>query len=238
MVGLGTFGRGEEAIGGRLLVETAAVQEQYLIGDPLRLREIVRSHDDLRAAPSDGQHDVLDGARAGGIEAGRRLVEEQHLRRECPCPGQRELLLFADGQDARRVICEAAEVSPSKDVIDACRPFSARDAAERQRVSDVGGNRTAQHYWPLKDHRLVAAGIDTLRSGPKHLPGRWPQQAVAEPEQQALTGAVRADDDAERPTIKSAGKLLDQSLAARLERDCLQAKRQDGGASLRYLVRR
>ena len=122
-----------------------------------RLSEVVRHHHDLRSR----QRAIAATMRsiscvAPGIEARGRLVEEQHLRVERPRAGEREALLLAAGEHARRTIGECAETDAGR--ARAGRGGRARRRARRrlQRVDDVGERRAAQHHRPLEHHRLAA----------------------------------------------------------------------------------
>ena len=101
----------EERLGRAALDDAAAMQQHDLAGEAPRLAEIVRRHHDLDAARGDGADDVLDRLGGGRIEARGRLVEKQHLRIPGERARQRQPLLLAAGQLARRAVAEA--VSPT-----------------------------------------------------------------------------------------------------------------------------
>ena len=85
-------------------------EEQDLVAQAPRLAEVVRGHHDLGAgARRIARIDRLDLARRAGIEARGRLVEEQHFRPQRPGARQREALLLAAGQHARRPVREVRE---------------------------------------------------------------------------------------------------------------------------------
>ena len=89
---------------GRVIGQLTGAHEQDLVGEAPCLAEIVSRHHDLGAARMDLVDDALDLARCAGIEVRRRLVEEQHFRRQRPRARERELLLLAAGQYARRAV--------------------------------------------------------------------------------------------------------------------------------------
>ena len=72
-------GASKKGCGGARLDDAATMQQDDLAGQPPRLAEIVGRHHDLDAARGDGADHVLDRLGRGGIEAGGRLVEEQHV---------------------------------------------------------------------------------------------------------------------------------------------------------------
>ena len=165
------------------------------------------------------------------VAAGSRLAVGSSRNSTCgfesPCARQRQLLLFAEGQHARGLLGEAPEAGQSENLLHRSRPLPPRNAAQGQRVFHVGGDGAPQHHRPLKDHRLMARRIDALARCPQDAAGGGPKQAVAEPEQQALAGPVRSDDDADKTGVERAGNLLDQPFASSLEGYRLQAQRQD-----------
>jgi hypothetical protein len=85
------------------------VDEQDLVGEALRLAEVVRDHHDLGARRVDRAHDPLDLARRARIEVRGRLVEEQDLGLEHPGARERETLLLAARQHARRLVGDRHE---------------------------------------------------------------------------------------------------------------------------------
>jgi hypothetical protein len=92
-----TFGR-------RLFDDAAAVDENDLGGHALCLAEVVGGHQDARAGSGDLADDAFDLAAAGGVEAGGRLVEDQQFGFQRPGAGQRDALLLAAGEQARRAL--------------------------------------------------------------------------------------------------------------------------------------
>ena len=62
----------------------------------------------------------FDLARRAGIEVRGRLVEEQHLRMQRPGARQREALLLAAGEHARRPVRESREARPRRSAASAC----------------------------------------------------------------------------------------------------------------------
>ena len=111
----------------------------------------------LVPAASKALDDGLDLARRAGIEVGGGLVEEQHLGMQRPGARQREALLLAAREHARRPLREVRQA----DLLRAlpwrrAAPASATPATLK-RVDDVGERRAAQHHRPLEHHRLLPA---------------------------------------------------------------------------------
>jgi hypothetical protein len=71
------------------------MQKQDLVGDAVRLTEVVRDHHDLRARLMQGEDDAFDFVRRTRIEARGGLVQEENLGGKRPHPRQREPLLLA-----------------------------------------------------------------------------------------------------------------------------------------------
>jgi hypothetical protein len=64
------------------------VQKRGAVGDFVDAGEIVADHDDRRPeAASQLQDEVIQAARADGVQTGRRLVAEQHLGVQRQRPG-------------------------------------------------------------------------------------------------------------------------------------------------------
>ena len=113
-------------------------------GDELRLD--VRAIDGARGAReklrridgADRCDEALDFVRCAGIEIGRGFVQEENLRIERPGSRQRDALLFATRENARRVSGKPFESGSAQRVARsrfALRPGHAR---QRQRVFHVG----------------------------------------------------------------------------------------------------
>src|SRR5882724_595264 len=210
-----------------LFEQTAAMQEDDLIGKPPRLAEVVCGHDDLRAAQIDGGDDILDGARCRRVQIGRRLVEKEHLRRRRPGAGERQPLLFADRERARRAMGELGEAGVIEHFANPGAPQRPRDALEPEGVVDIGGRRAAQHDRVLEYHGLAPAIAGCTRSAPADGAGGRLQQPVAEAQQQALAGAVGSENDGARTAADRQRDAVDQPLADGLEGEVVKLQRQD-----------
>src|SRR5882724_8270930 len=217
-----------------LFEQTAAMQEDDLIGKPPRLAEVVCGHDDLRAAQIDGGDDILDGARCRRVQIGRRLVEKEHLRRRRPGAGERQPLLFADGEGARRAMGEIGEAGVIEHFANPGAPQRPRDALEPEGVVDIGGRRAAQHDRVLEYHGLAPAIAGCTRSAPADGAGSRLQQPVAEAQQQALAGAVGSENDGARTAADRQRDAVDQPLADGLEGEVVELQRQDRSRAHRW----
>ena len=132
-----------------------------------------------------------------GIDAGRRLVEQDHIRLVHQGAGESELLLHAAGQPIgqarsklgelrdleqplapRGVVDNAVDLGEERDVlVDA--EIAVQAEALRQ-VADLGCDRA------VLLHRIVAGHADGAAVGM--------QQAAQQPDARRLAGAVRADE--------------------------------------------
>src|SRR5581483_6812126 len=99
----GRLGLREKPLDGGALREAPLVQEQHFVAQAPRLAEVVRGHHDLRPGGVERLDEGLDLARRAGVEVGGRLVEEEELRVQRPSARQREALLLAARQRARRL---------------------------------------------------------------------------------------------------------------------------------------
>ena len=116
----------------------------------LRLAEVVRGHHHLDAARADLAHDVLDRLGGGGIEAGGRLVEEQKIGVARERARQRQPLLLAARQPARRPALEPADADVGHQLRDArCAP-RARHVRGGERIADIAGGAAPQHGGALE----------------------------------------------------------------------------------------
>ena len=74
--------------------QTALVQEHDIGGQPFRLGDVMRRHEDLCAGGPDGADQFLDTAYRGRVEIRGGLVQQQHLGFEHECPRDGEPLLL------------------------------------------------------------------------------------------------------------------------------------------------
>src|SRR6185503_9475223 len=162
----------------------AAAHEQDLVGETVRLAEIVRGHDDLAARLVHREHDRFHHARGGRIEIGGGLVEEQNFGIERPCARERHALLLAAREPARRSQREMREAHRFEPLARDPAPLGSAEAGELQAVFDVAAHAPSQHHRALEHHRVGAppiaprAPFDRTRGGAK--------KAVAKAQQHAL----------------------------------------------------
>ena len=206
------------------------VEEQDLIGQAPRLAQIMGGHHDLGAGTMDRLYQLFDGAGGRGIQARRRLVEEQHLRLQRPGARQGQALLLAAGEHAGRLMRERAEAGAPQDLGDPLPPLASAEPPQLEGEADISGCRAAQHDRALKDHGLAPAQRRARAAAPADAPGGGLDQAMAEPQQQALSRAIGAEDDGARAGRELDIDLGDPHLAARGIAHAFQAERQDGGA--------
>ena len=221
-------GQREKSGGRRALDEPSLVQEQDLVAEAARLPEVVRAHHDLRSGVTDRLDDPFHLGACSRVEARGGLVQEQHLRSQCPGAREREPLLLAAREHARGAVREMCE--PDALERRACLRLAvgAGDSGEAERVLDVRDRRSPQHHRPLEHHRLPPPLARPLRHGPLDAPGRRRKQPVAEPHEHALPCPVRPEDDRARPGLEHERDTVDDRPLADDERHVVEPQRQDG----------
>src|SRR3954451_24742085 len=90
-----TFGPLEEIWSGLVLDEPAVMEKHHVLGEPLRLADVVRDHDDLDAAVLRLDQEPLDDKGRGRVEARGRLVEKQDVGIEAEGAREAKPLLLA-----------------------------------------------------------------------------------------------------------------------------------------------
>ena len=145
---------------------------------------------------------ILDRLGGGRIEARGRLVEEQHLGIAGERAREREPLLLAAGQPARRALAELRQARPASSSSSVrAAPVGARDAGARQRIADVGGGAAAEHDRAL-EHDGAARRRRVRAAAPGHAPAGRLDQAHRDAQQRGLAGAVRPDQHGRRAGAK------------------------------------
>jgi hypothetical protein len=147
----------------------------------------VAHDDDQRPGGSLLAHDTLQLFAARGIEAGPRLVEQEHARRVDQGARQGYALLLASGQGAYGAVGQALRADACSDPI----PRSSRlDAVEAGCELDVLARgelavavRSVGHPSEVRAHPLVVGpegGVrDAPDSGPKHRTDHGEERALA-----------------------------------------------------------
>ena len=190
---------------GGALREPALVQEQDLVAQAVRLAEVVRHHHDLGAGRVQRGDDLLDLVRRARVEARRRLVEEQDFRSQRPHAGEREPLLLAAGEHARRAAADRLEADLAQRLLARRLALAPRNAGELQRVGHVARAPNAA---------ACTGRWNTIacRRGPPASSGDVPRdrtrrsarsKPVTQPQQHALARAVRPEDDGARRRARS-----------------------------------
>ena len=105
-----------EEVGGRAgLDEPSLVEEDRVVRDPPRLRQVV-SHDDHREARREPLDELLHRFGRPRVERGGRLVEQKDLWLDGKCAGQAEKLLLAPGEAEGRVAEAVRDAAPQSDL--------------------------------------------------------------------------------------------------------------------------
>ncbi len=179
--------------------------------------------------------DVLDAVRRGGIEAGCGLVEEQDLGIAGERARQRQPLLLAARQPARRSVSESLEAHPTQKVgHQRCAPIRSGSAG-REGVGDIGGGRSTKHDRSLENHRAAFAVIAAATAPGDRSRGRQ-QQAHRYADQRALAGTVRADENRGRSRPETSAKCGRGSSRRRAERHVFEHDRQVARRSVHHLI--
>src|SRR5215467_479674 len=113
------------------------MHEHNLARETPRLAKIVRRHHHLDAARSNGADDVLNRLSRGGIEACGRLVEQQDLRFLGERARERQPLLLAARELARRPAAEPDQADERTELVGAGSALAARYPGGRERIMDV-----------------------------------------------------------------------------------------------------
>ena len=174
----------------RALDHASLVQVDHLIPQAPRLAEVVGGHHDLGPGAVEGADHGLDLARRGGVETRGGLVEEQHLGMQRPGARQREALLLAAGEDARRAVRDMAR-GPLR------RAPRLRDALGIRRRGDV--------------ERVAARSASAER---RSITGRW--NTIACLRGASRRPRTLPDDGASRPCIRRISTLLPAPFAPRM----------------------
>src|SRR6478609_6324056 len=106
---LGSGDEGGQRVGGQLLgrqgVEDPAVlHDEHPVADPEHLLELGGDEHDGQPVVGELADEVLHLDLGADVDAARRLVEDQHARRQRQQPGEEHLLLVAAGERARRAV--------------------------------------------------------------------------------------------------------------------------------------
>ena len=168
----------------------------------------------------DRRDDRLDLARRAGIEARRRLVEKQHVGLQRPRAREREALLLAAGQHARRAVARVARGRRSRAPRRARRRArAAANARERERIA---------RRWPAPSGAAApaagtpspAGGGRRRRSAPRRSRPTWARASPCSRRSSMLLPAPLA------PRMTVRGPALDRQRRSRVDdRACRRERR-------------
>ncbi len=142
--------------------DLAGGDDRHPVGEPLRLVHVVGGEEDRLAEVAQARDHVPELAPGGGVEAGRRLVEEEQLGVADQRHADVEPPLLAAGELARPLVG-----FPS-------RPTSAIDLLDRARVAEVAGvelERLAHGQVGIEAVRLQDDADPVAPGAPGVLPG-------------------------------------------------------------------
>ena len=205
------------------------MQQHDLAGQPFGLAEIVRRHHHLDAARGDGAHDVLDRLGGGGIEAGGRLVEEQHAgsrasarasaSRCCSPPDSRRAGPALEARRARPAASSSAARSGA---------LGARHAGGGQRVTDIAGGAAPEHDRAL-EHDGAPRRRRRLASAPGDASARGGDKSHGRAQQRGLAGAVGSDQNGRCTRPERERNIVEDRHLAGDDSDFYEHDRQVGG---------
>ncbi len=216
-----------------MLGDPAAVQEHHVVGQAAGLSGVVGDEDDAGAAAPRRGDDVLDREHRGGVEAGGRLVEEQHLGVGGQRAGQRQALLLAAREQAGGLVGLVGEADAVEERV---RRRARVLAAGLQHEVEVGGDRAAQQDRLLEHQRLPSAWRGRRRCRPsRSRPALGRHEAVEQLQQQALARAVRPHDHGAAAGIEREVEPVEQRRLAAPEGQAADFQRQErrGGGGRR-----
>ena len=174
----------------------------------------------------DRLHDGLDLARGPRVEVRGGLVEEEHLGLEHPRARQREALLLAAGEHARRPLGEGLQADALQRRTHARLAHVRRHACHCEGEQQVVAHAPAQQHRPLEHHGLAPRGATPLGMGPAHAARSRREQAVAQAQQDALARAVGPEDHGARAGVEHEVDALEDRAPAGRVADLLEGERQ------------
>ena len=211
-------GRIEHVRHGSGFDDPPGMEEDEVVAEPPCLPDIVRDQHDGDAAFMRLPYLPFDRVGRGRIEARRRLVQEQHPRFASQRAGDRQALLLASGQHARGLGGQTPQPCP----LDRFRFPAARSAPRTRRTA------SAKRRLARTDRRSMTGRWNTIAcprrpsrsrgpSPPPDLARGRPDQAVQQPQQQALSGAVGPHDHGAATGPEVDVDVVDEPLAAGIE---------------------
>ena len=129
-------------------------------------------------------------------------------------PRETQPLLLTAGQHPCRRCRAGFQTRELEGIADADGSVAAGDAAQTQRMPDIGGGRATQQYRLLKHHRLPARELAVQApAAPQHLASGRRDQPVHQPQQHALARAVRSHNDGDAGFLDGEIDPIDHALA-------------------------
>ena len=135
---------GSQLIGAAEGLQPASMQHGHAVGEPSGFTEEVRAHDDRSSVFGGERTDELDDvASGGGIEPGRRLVEEEHLGIVQQRAGQRETLALSRREALHLIVGAVHHPEPAEQLIDSLVGVRPPETAYARREQQVLASREA-----------------------------------------------------------------------------------------------
>ena len=170
--------------------QPALEQDQQAVGERPRLGAVVDDHQRRsRVRPQRGQG-VLEQVRADlGVEAGERLVEQQHVGTDRDRPGQVHPPPLASREGRRAPLRQVVGADRAERLVRAPAPLGPGDAPPRERQHHVREHGPAGEVGRLERDPDPAAELDSSLGGCKRARERVEQRALASP-----VGSEQRDD--------------------------------------------
>ena len=136
----------------------AVVDDRDLVGERVGLLEVLRGQQDGRAVVDEVAHDAPHVLALGGVQAGRRLVQEDDRRAADEAGGEVEAAAHAAGVGLGRAVGGVGEVEPGEQLLRAGLGLLAAEVR--------AARRSASRFWrpgeQLVDGRVLAGQADLL----------------------------------------------------------------------------
>jgi hypothetical protein len=129
--------------------EHAAIDHEEAVEPLVDAIQIVRRHEHRHPGIDQPPHDFAERLFGRGVNAGRRLVEQQQLRFLCDCPSDKRALLLSS-----RKIGDMAAAEPLMFTAESARATTSRSRSLKRRQNDKRGKR------PMVTTSQTVAGKD------------------------------------------------------------------------------
>ena len=182
---------------------TPAVDDDDVVGQPLRLLEGMRRHDDRAAGVPGFAHQVPDVQPGVGVQARRRLVQKHDLRSAHESRRKGDTLLLSSGQTADSCPAEGAD----PEAFDKS-PNIGRGLVERGQVAQQAHGLGAVRQSAVLQHdshtrAMVGAGLPWVGSQDADLAGVRAKQAFCALNGRGLACAVGSENRGHLPMVSS-----------------------------------